>query len=294
MKTITKLCLTVAGVLFVVGLALNQMGDFLGGRAESVQYYEDCWNTFPWTDGWGPIRVSSSGVHLGGENGIHVDSSGVSVGGEKGIRVGHFSAPEGEKTVRESGALTGITAIEADVDCADIRVQEGEAVSVSLSWNLSRYEMHYQVEDGLLKVEDESWGKGGGENLNIDCKVILTVPQGTHLDRLDLSTDMGDIQVDAGLTAEKAELSTDMGDVTSRGLSADEVSAESDLGEVVLHMPGSREDYTWDVGTSMGEILVDGAKRNGGLGDIVDRGGSGEKSIEAYTSLGNIELHFSQ
>lgn len=293
MKTITKLCLCVAGVLFVVGLALNQVGSFLGGRAESAQYYEDRWSGFSWTDGLGPIRVNSSGVHLGGENGIHVDSSGVSIGGEKGIQVGRSSVPEGEKTVRESGALTGITAIEADLDCADIWVQEGEEISVSLSWNLSRYEMSYQVEDGLLKVEDESWGKGNGDNFSIDCKVIFTVPQGTHLERLDLSTDMGDIQVDAGLTAKNAQLSTDMGDVTSRNFAAEELSAESDLGEVVLHMPGSREDYTWDLGTSMGELTVDGTKRNGGLGDISDRGGTGDKSIEAYTSLGDVELHFS-
>lgn len=291
MKTFTKVSLSLAGILFVIGLTLNLLGVFMGGRPESNRYYEEHWRDLHWIGGWASY-IGSDGVHLGGENGIHVDSSGVSIGGEKGIHVSHHSDSEGEKQTLESGELTGLTGIETDMSCADIKVQEGAYPAVSLSWNLDNYAMSYKIEDGILKVEDESWQKFGSSNINIDCKVLLTLPKEMQIEKLDLSTDMGDIEIDADITVKKVDLSTDMGDITSRGLQCKELNAESDMGEVILHMSGGRRDYNWDVETNMGELNIDGEIRNGGLGEISERGGSGDKSIEAYTSLGNIELYF--
>lgn len=295
MKRAIKICLTLAGALFALGLVLHLAGSAMGGRRESVQYYEDHWENI-FQSGWGHISVNSDGVHVGGENGIHVDSDGVSIGGDHGIHVGHHDGNgySGKKQLLESGELTGITSIEVDVDCADIWIQEGESTSVSLDWNLSNYTMSYEVKDGVLKVEDESWGSSKAfSDIVISCKVLVTVPSGTVLDRLDLYTDMGDIAVDAAVSAKKVNLSVDMGDISCLGLQAKELEAESALGDIMLHLPGGREDYTWELETSMGELLLDGEEQSGGLGTITNYGGSGKSKVEVTAALGNVEVYFS-
>lgn len=295
MKRGIKLCLALAGVLFVLGLTLNLVGAAMGGRRESNRYFQEHWEEIFHDENWGPALVGSDGVHIGGTNGIHVDSEGVNIGGEHGIHVGHHSEGgyTGKIQTLESGELTGITAVEVDVDCGDIWLQEGDAFGISLSWDLSNYAMSYRVENGILKVEDESWdGVKWGDDFAMECAAILTVPAGTALNGLDLSTEFGDIKVDAAITATEADLSTNMGDVVCRGLQAGELEAKSDMGDVTLHLPGGRDRYTWKMETKMGELTEDGEKRSGGLGDVTYRSGSGPSVVEAETAMGDVALHF--
>ncbi len=295
MKKVIKICLALAGTLFALGLTLNLVGTAMGGRSESIQYYEDHWEDISQNYDWGNFQVNADGVHIGGENGIHVDSGGVSIGGNHGIHVGHHNGngSPSRNQLLESGNLTGITAVEVDVDCGDIWLQEGSEFSVSLDWNLKNYAMSYQVEDGILKVGDESWGNVNA-NTDIACKVLITVPSGTALDEIELSTDMGDIEVDAAITAREASISTNLGDVACRNLQAMELDAESDLGDVKLHLPSVREDYTWDLETSLGDLILGGEKQSGGMGTITNCGGAGKNMVEASTSLGNVEVDFSE
>ena len=293
MKRGIKICLALAGTLFALGLTLNLVGTAMGGRRESNRYFEDRWEEISYDREWGPILVGSDGIHIGGENGIHVDSGGVSIGGDSGIHVGHGDA--GEKRVLESGKLEGITSVEVDVDCGDLRLQKGEEFAVSLGWNLRNYTMRYWVEDGVLKVEDESWGGGKwGDNFNVECKMILTVPAEWALDVLRLSTEFGDIEVDVDITAGEVDLSTSMGDVVCRSLQARDLEAKSDLGDVVIHLPGEQEEYTWDLETSMGTLTVDGQTQNSGMGDITALGGDGPNYVEAEAAMGDIQIHFSK
>lgn len=291
MKRTVKISLSLAGGLCAVGIVLWLAGFFMGGRAEVNRYYAERWNTFPWQGLFGPIRVNTEGIHIGGENGIHVDSSGVSIGGEHGIQVGHHSESDhsGRKQQLETGALTGVTSVEVDVDCGDVWVQEGDQVSASLSWNLSNYELNYRVENGVLKVESESWGIGHIGTLNINCKVIVTVPAGTALDGLEISTDMGDVEVDAAIAVQKAELSTNLGDVVCRNLQARELDAESDLGDITVAVPAECKGLSYDLSTDLGEVYFNGQRQKS---SVVVVKSDQEYYVEAKTSLGNVNLEY--
>lgn len=293
MKKGTKWVLGTAGVLMAVGLLLRGTGFLMGGGRESRHYYEQRWEELRHDWDGGLIEAGPDGVLIGGENGICVDSDGVSIGGEHGIHVGHHDWEHGEsKQVVESGALTGIREIDVEIDCGDIWLEAGEECSVSLDWNLSDYAMNYRVEDGVLKVEDESWGSGKlADNFSIACRVILTVPDDMSLDRLHLSTDMGDISVDGAFAAEEAELSTDLGDVTCRGLSARELEAESDLGDVRVELPEDCTDPGYSLSTDLGEVYVNGRTEKGSTAVTKGKGGY---FVEAQTSLGNVTLEYSE
>ncbi len=291
MKKGTKWVLGTAGTLVAVGLVLRGVGFLMGGAGESRQYYEQKREEFHQDWEWGPVEVSPEGVSVGGENGIRVDSGGVSIGGEHGIHVEHHGTGHGEKKqIVESGTLTGITGIDVEINCGDISLQEGEECSVSLDWNLSNYTMSYQVEDGILKVEDESWGSGGIEHsFSFACRVILTIPADMELKSLHLSTDMGDISADASFTAGEAELSTDLGDVVCRGLRARELEAESDLGDVTVEVPADCKDLSYTLSTDLGEVSFNGEPQRNPT--VVIR--SNEKySVEAKSSLGNVSLEY--
>lgn len=293
MKKGTKWILGTAGILVAAGLLFLGVGFVMGGGRESRHYYEQRWEELRQDGVRGAVEAGPDGVSIGGENGIRVDSGGVSIGGEHGIHVGHHGSEYGEnKQALESGALTGIREIDVEVDCGDIWLETGEECSVSLDWNLSDYTMSYRVEDGVLKVEDESWGSGKLANgFSVACRVILTVPDNMSLDRLYLSTDMGDISADAAISVNRAELSTDLGDVTCRGLRALELEAESDLGDVAVELPEDCTDPGYSLSTDLGEVYVNGRTEKGST--AVTKG-KGSYFVEAQTSLGNVTLEYSE
>lgn len=295
MKGATKWILGIAGTMFLLGLILRTVGFAMGGRAESQRYFEAAWENQHWSSSWervvGPLHIDGDGVHIGGKNGIHVDSDGVDIGGDYGIHVGYQDRENlsGDKPLIESGVLTGITSVEADLDCGDLWIQEGDAFSLSLDWNLSNYSMSYQVEGGTLKVMDESWGRGGANDFNISCKMLLTIPAGTALESLELSTNLGDIEVNAAITAEKVDLSTALGDITCRDLNAKELEVESELGDVTLTIPPQCEDLSYSLSTDLGEVFVNGQQQK----NTTELRPSDEKYVvEAKTSLGNISLEY--
>lgn len=289
MKKGIKICLSLAGVLFALGVVLFLTGSALGGRRESTQYFEERWGDLSRNRAWGPILVNSNGVHIGGENGIHVDSEGVDIGGANGIHVGHNSGnPNSEKKqLVQSGELTGITSVEAELSWGDLWIQEGEDFALSLEWNQSGYAMSYQVENGVLRVKDEDGRHKIGDNFTIACKMILTVPAGTELDTLDLSTDMGDIQIDAALTAGEADLSTDLGDVNCRGLLAREMEVQSDLGDVSVTVPSDCEGLSYSLSADLGEVLLNGQTQTNPTHVTAEKE---NYFLEASSSLGNVSL----
>ena len=289
MKRLVKFCLSVAGTLLAVGIVCMVAGAVMGGRGETDRYFEENWHSIRWTR----VLTKGDGIHIGGENGFHVDGTGVDIGGEHGIHLEHHgSESKGAAQNIESGALSGVASIEVDVDCADVWIQEGETCGVSLSWELSNYSMAWEMADGHLVVTSDSWPGIMPGGLGGDCKAVITLPAGTALDELKISTDLGDIEVTGDITAREADLSTDLGDVTCQGLRAKEMETETDLGDVKLHLPGGREDYSWELETSMGELYLDGEKRNGGLGTIVERGGTGKNILEASSALGDVQIYF--
>lgn len=289
MKKVVKLGLSLAGMLLVVGMVCMAAGAVMGGRGETDRYFASRLQDPSWSNLW------HGGIHIGGENGIHLDSTGVDIGGKHGIHFEH--RPEGsndKSSFSTNGALKDVTSIEVDVDCADVEIREGEDCAVFLDWNLNNYSMSWTVEEGVLKVTSESLPSVLPNNFNIDSKVTITLPAGTALEELDLSTNLGDINVEASIVAKKAELSTDLGDVKCLGLQAGELEAESDLGDVEIYLPNDREDYRWVLETSMGELYLDGEKRSGGLGDIAEHGGSGQNIVEANSDLGSVQVYFNE
>lgn len=268
MKRFMKWCLILAGVLLVTGIGLHVAGAVMGGRAESNSYFARRWDSV--SDHWLGVLP----------------------------RLEEIAGLEREMQQVSDEELTNIHAIEVDIDYGDIgiapQVNNKETFSVFLFWNLRGYELNYTVENGILKVSDESWGRHFWGGSNSECSVLIRVPEWAVLNELDLSTDLGDVFVSgASIIVNEADLSTNLGDVSwSDTHCIQELDAGTDLGDVSITMPWGRENYYWELETDLGEVTVDGAAQGGDVVGGSSRGGTGDCFISASSNLGDVGLYF--
>lgn len=267
MKDGMKALLGAALSLLLVGGVLNAAGAAMGGREESRS--SDLLSLVP------------GELHIGGEGGLHLSPGKISVGGW-----GHTGA-DGSAVE----ALSPFTDLKIEVDLAEVSVTEGEDYGVELFWEDEKCKLSYRLEDGKLKV----WNEKMGDHLDRmeGAQVIITLPASAELGEVDISTDLGSVTWEAPANARKVDLSTDLGSVICSGLLAGELEASSDLGSVELCLPGSREDFRWELEASMGQLSLDGETQSGGMGDLLVTGGSGERLVKASTDLGSVDVSFS-
>ena len=286
MKRFMKWCLILTGLLLAVGMGLHTAGAAMGGRYESDAYFARRWGDF--ADRWDGI--SGHWRYLGGLLGT----------------------PQS----KDSGAIDEtINAIEVDVDCGDVRLSQGENFAVYMEWNLRGFTMDYKVEDGVLKVESESKsgflnGVSGWKN-----EVTITVPSLAGLKKVDLNTNLGDIDVtascvvgdlqlttnlgdidvDAPITATGADLNTDLGDVECKGVLAGELNVKTNLGDADVDLPWEKDRYLWELETSLGELKMDGEKQSGDVGGAHKlRGGTGSNRVTVRSDLGDVGVSFAR
>lgn len=284
MRVIDKLICRVTVGLFLVGIFFRGAGALMGGRAESKEYERSAVG-----QSWGPVQVDEEGFLIGGKKGVWINGDGIHFGDREN---GGFQPEtiEGEE-IRESGVLTGITCVDVDVDWGDVWVRTGENFSVVLSWNVFGYAMDYRVENGVLKVESEETKDYFRDNFEFTSRVVITIPAETEIQKLEISTDFGDISVDAEeLTAWEAVFDTNLGDVSSFGLTARTLEAESSLGDITIHFP-EQNGVGYHLSSSLGKIKVNELSFQGECETLLT---DAEQTyfIEAQTDLGDVTLMF--
>lgn len=280
MKKTGKRLLTAAGVIALLGLALLLAGFALGGR-EAIQA-EAGLNS-------GRVHLGEHTIQIGGENGIRIDEGGIHIG--SGLPSGG-SHHAGDTSPAYSCGLEGVTDLEVDLSLGDITVREGDRPYLELSYPDESCALRYSFSDGKLKVWSEAADHGHMTDAMSGCRVNITLPANTTLREVELSTDLGDITWSVSALCREADLSTDLGDVTCSSLLADDLSCETDMGNVALALPGGREKFCWKLETDMGNILVDGKTESSGMGSVKHEGGSGEKLLEASSHMGNVSVDF--
>lgn len=155
--------------------------------------------------------------------------------------------------------------------------------------------------------------------------VTISLPEGERLERADLHTDMGQVEVDE-VPVDRLTVDSDMGDVTLSAVAAEEMDltlgmgaltakecstqrslqvsnsmgnvtldgaflgqteCELSMGDLSLTTLGSREEYEWEIDVSMGEFRLDGEVQPGHS----ERSG-GANQLELTNSMGDIEVFF--
>ena len=186
--------------------------------------------------------------------------------------------------------LEPFTALDIDVGIGDIRMEEGDGWYLSLTsggqdGDGTPYLLNHSQSGDTLEI----WSTP--ENISGDGspkgEVVLTVPEGTVLNRAEISIGVGALDW-SGCAVEgllRAESGVGGLDVTAPVGEAELISG---VGDVALRAAGSGADYAYQLTTGTGELQVDGEK----AGPFFASGGAGDRALTLSSGTGDVCLDF--
>lgn len=186
--------------------------------------------------------------------------------------------------------LEPFTALDIDVGIGDIRMEEGDGWYLSLTsggqdGDGTPYLLNHSQSGDTLEI----WSTP--ENISGDGspkgEVVLTVPEGTVLNRAEISIGVG--ALDWSGCAVEGLLRAESG-VGGLNVTAPVGEAEliSGVGDVALRAAGSGADYAYQLTTGTGELQVDGEK----AGPFFASGGAGDRALTLSSGTGDVRLDF--
>ena len=214
--------------------------------------------------------------------------------------------------------------ISIDVSLADVTLMQSDSYSVELDWSYDWNALEYSLEDGVLKVWDKNRTspRAHGENR---ASVTICYPDGTKLGGVDVTAAMGEVDL-YGLTAEQltvkanmgsvtldggklgsADLDLDMGELEASGLevsgltqatnrmgslylegSLRDMDLNCDMGSITVYTDLAQSEYRYDLDVNMGSLSYGNLRSDG----KAVSGGSGDYSVTARCSMGDMLIHF--
>ena len=217
-----------------------------------------------------------------------------------------FQTKEREPELHEGALDSEFTALKLDVDVAQITVTPGDGFRVE--YGLCNEPEIGTADDGTLTIREKAadhWWYGIHFTQNIQPYVKVTVPAGTVLSTVDVTVDVGDVEismlelgslhVDADVgnldcremaVTGAVQMEVDTGDITFDG-SAARIDADTDVGSLKFLLPGTAADWAMELETDVGDITVDGIHQ----GDRYETRG-GQYQLEAETDTGDVEVAF--
>ena len=223
--------------------------------------------------------------------------------------------------------LASATTVSIEISAGYVTVVPGDELGLTVdgplpyTTSLKNGKWHIQSEHSDISFRNRRFYRGTN-----DITTTFTIVVPTQLQKLEISLDIGELEVGAIEVTEKAELSTSMGSMTVNGLitanlslgtdmgsinatnmqadvcsittnmgSVDfrgeitkELEAECNMGRIDVRLPRP-STYGWDVDVSMGSVSIDGQQYR-------DNSRSGKKENGLYfdldCSMGSIAIHF--
>ena len=221
-----------------------------------------------------------------------------------------------------SGELEAFDSIDADIGLGNVTVVAGDdyTLYIDRSMGLSGYDLVWEVKGGTLKLRDISTGQHAQVNSWAEFKelfgqsqrmdVIVTVPEGTVLDKISVKTGLGNVML-YDVTAEKVTADTGLGNVECYGaqqvkkLDLDtgtgdiilgmeepyegvDIDLESGLGNIEASLGGTEQEWEYDLESGLGNVTVDGIPRGG----KAERKGGLPYKLDAESGTGDVNVYF--
>ncbi|MDD6276650.1 MAG: DUF4097 family beta strand repeat-containing protein [Clostridia bacterium] len=179
-----------------------------------------------------------------------------------------------------------ISELKIEINAADFVIQSGD--SFALTSNLKR--LSVKENNGCLTVNEKF-------KLNVNyknAKLVLTVPDKTVFDKVEIKTGAGKLVIDS-LTAKEIDLDLGAGEAVIGKLNASEKSSVNGGAGKITIGSGTIKNLDLDIG--VGEIYLTGkltgeSEINCGVGgaEITLNGGRENYCIEADKGIGNITV----
>lgn len=133
------------------------------------------------------------------------------------------------------------------------------------------------------------WGNINCTNLSVELNAgNIELEKVNAEGNIVLNCEAGNIEIGAG-SAYEVHISSDLGNVEWRGDVEKNISAESNMGNVSLYLAGDEEDYNIYAEANLGNISLND-KEYAGVENSLNINNSAEKTINAESNLGNVEI----
>ena len=181
---------------------------------------------------------------------------------------------ENQGSVREDNIeLDSFTRICVDAAVMGLTVEKGD--DYKLSYNCTKNLIpEYEVKDGVLYINQKQKNTNWiGTN---NCNAILTIPDGILLEMVEITSDVGDVNLDrlaiidltvycdvGDVSVQEsvigdAKMELDVGDLDISDSEFESLDVYSDVGDIDIDSAADLSDYTFDIAAELGDIEVNG------------------------------------
>ncbi|MCM1106796.1 MAG: DUF4097 domain-containing protein [Blautia sp.] len=205
--------------------------------------------------------------------------------------------------ITDANGLEDFSAISVDASVMSLTIQPGETASISYKGN-KKLAPTYEVSGNELIVTQNAkinkfWG-------NKKCNVTITVPRDSFYDCIEISSDVGDIDLSRlqgnvlkletavgdidieDCSFENMEINADVGDVDIEKCSFTTIETNASVGDIDVESAQDLSDYTIDLSTDIGEVSVNDRDYRRSY----EQEGVSGKSVSLYNSTGDISLSY--
>ena len=195
-----------------------------------------------------------------------------------------------------------------DLHVGDIEVRRGSTYQVLVK-NIPDENYDFSIKDGKLRLTTHDFNVSNLSFGSLEYEVILIVPEDASLERIELFSNMGDVDVEdvqwSYLMIEQqmgdvdishtivdgdVEIEQKMGDVKFEGEISGMANVHNAMGDIKMNL-AYLEAY--DLKTSMGSIKVNDQSESHGIGGHIKSGNQNTKNILiAKNAMGDIKLEF--
>lgn len=326
MRKFTKGCLLTALVIFVLGCLFCVAGGVLGGfrQLEDIgesysenkrEYLENGWNSIQSEGKTEKTQIDLTGVSLRnmkvdmGVCGLYVQESDdehvwIAVDGDE--HSVYYTIENGDTLRVENSHGSNYLSFDFWPFTRYRNTTGRMAVYLFLPKDLALDELYMdfgagKIETALLQAKNIELECGAGEfhvdEMKADTAYLSVGAGEAVIDRLtageaQLEVGAGDLTVQNIEISDNLDLSIGMGNAEINGSITGDVDVETDMGSLMMNLTGSKDDYTYNVDCSMGDVTV-GDRSYAGFSDYVEWG-SGSRAFDIECSMGDVTIRFDE
>lgn len=223
--------------------------------------------------------------HLGGFKSVFKDG-GIHITFDDDADYNAYDAEKdesGKYTIDEN--LEEFSSIKIDAAVMGLTIEQGNSFKIESTFNKEYLRPEFSVKGNKLTLSQPKRKQHGINAGSQNCRVVITIPSGTHLTNIDIDSNVGDVKL-RKLDAEDIDIDLNVGEISVREVKFDHIDCNTNVGEVSIYPEDDIDDYSLSLSTDVGEVRVDGHSYKKSYNS---KGKTGKK-IKADTNVGEIKI----
>lgn len=183
----------------------------------------------------------------------------------------------------DSETISEFTELDVNLRVAGLTIERGNKWQIESKYAYSFLKPEYSLKNGKLTITQPYYKN---KNLtNKSCKVVITVPFGTELSKVSIKMDVGAVELN-GFDIKKGSIDTDVGAISISSVDFEDLDLDSDVGAVSIELVEPIEEYSININSDLGGIVVDGRNEK----RRYSQKGSKDKQLRINTDVGGVEV----